>query len=259
MSKTEFLIVEIPFSGFYESWHDQALQDEFDSIFQDDHGWIKPSLEKPRNVLDSLFHWQQARVAYSREYVDSLAVFIGEGIGAKMDSRESREKILAFESLESPREYNFTTDRIFARIPLKLLQAIYKKTPAYVLQHWIKTNFRNTSGFTSFYPNDLKEWDLDSRLLQGQGKHLDHNETGAVLACWLACRVWLGYCVDLLDTESGLSDMFEHMDSYFGWDFMASARENGVISNIIWDSIPKNARKLANAANEIARKEESSL
>ncbi len=236
----------IPFSGFYESWHNENLKNAFDSIFQDDSGMIPDRISRAYNACDSKIKWRQAQNEYSREYVEALNHFLGESL-------------LAFDSLESPREYNFTTDRIFCEISRENLIKAYKATPAVMLQTVISDQFTSRDGFTSFYPDNLDSWDLESRLVAGKGKPLDHNEAGAVIEAYLATRYYSNRIAGLPDSENeaqkAYDDCCEWLDSYLCEDFAGS----GVLDNIIWAAMPKKAHKLANAANESARKKESSL
>ena len=249
------ILTVIPFSGFYESAHDAAMQEEFDSIFHDDRGNFRPSFERPYNALLRLMNWRQAEEEYAREYVDSLACYIGEAIGGKMDSREARARILEFESMYSPREYNFGTDRLFAFIPRALLVFMYKETPRAVLAEYVESHFTSRSGFCSFYSNELDSWELDSRLVKGEGKPLDHNEAGAILCSWLASRKY-GDSIQGQpkpekpdQIEKAFSDCREWLDLYLCDDFSGS----GLLSNMIWSAIPDRAKKLANAVDSIAR------
>lgn len=232
--------ITIPFSGFYESWHNENLKNAFDSIFQDDHGLMPEKVIRAYNACDSKIKWRQAQNEYSREYVEALNHFLGESL-------------LAFDSLESPREYNFTSDRIFCEISRENLIKAYKATPAVMLQTVISDQFTSCDGFISFYPDHLDSWDIEPRLVAGEGKPLDHNEAGAVIHAYLATRYYSHRIKGSPDSENeaqkACDDCCEWLDSYLCEDFMGS----GVLENIIWSAIPEKARKLANFANDIAR------
>src|SRR5690606_26269592 len=91
---------------------------------------------------------------------------------------------LEFESLDSPREYNFCTDRIFCYIPLesaKRLFVISAKGNHKRLKEVIRERFTSRDGFISFYSNNLEEW-LDKPLDQW-----DHNEIGTLLIAVAPC------------------------------------------------------------------------
>ena len=64
--------------------------------------------------------------------------------------------------MTSPREYNFTTDRIFANVSLddikKLFAARLSQWGIESLQESIDNEFKSRSGFSSFYDDFCTEW-----------------------------------------------------------------------------------------------------
>ena len=63
-----------------------------------------------------------------------------------------------FSALVSPRSYNFTTDRIFVKIPLRAVKELYKYVGAEKLNKAIEERFTSYDGFMSFYDNSLAAW-----------------------------------------------------------------------------------------------------
>jgi hypothetical protein len=85
---------------------------------------------------------------------------------------------MEMESLSSPREYNFTTDRLFVLIPEQECRRLHSELFdseefADVVDGW----FSSRDGFASFYSNDLEseEW-------RKPVEEWDHNQIGALLA-----------------------------------------------------------------------------
>jgi hypothetical protein len=89
----------IPFSGFYGSLHSSLLDDAETQLFSDDQGTVHDTLqERFYRACD----YRHVHTQYAKAYAQAFA--------------EKLELPLTFESLQSPREYNFTTDRIFCNI-----------------------------------------------------------------------------------------------------------------------------------------------
>ena len=89
----------IPFCGFYYSPHDSALDSALESIFSHDNGEKRDSIfYAAQDAAD----WRLVQNKYAAEYA---AIFAHE---FKLP--------LQFERMESPREYNFSTDIIYCTI-----------------------------------------------------------------------------------------------------------------------------------------------
>lgn len=106
---------------------------------------------------------------------------------------------LAFESMESPREYNFTTDALYVTVNDPALLML--RTRPSNLDAVIAERFTSGPGFHSFYSNDPDAW---------RAKPLDewdHNELGALLTAFLRQRA----------EEEGVTsdDMLEYLNEDF--------------------------------------------
>jgi len=84
---------------------------------------------------------------------------------------------LSFESMTSPREYNFETDKIFCEISYPDVKKLYRFLDKEKLRATIKDYCTSYDGFISFYSNDLDLW-CEKPLL-----HWDHNEVGMLFTC----------------------------------------------------------------------------
>lgn len=151
----------IPFSGFYNSIHDAELDRACEMILSDDRGHcVHDAL--PMRLSDSV-DWRKAHTDYARRY----AIEWAERFGVRG---------LEFESLHSPREYNFTTDRIFVEIPAGELARIYRAVRRKSLPEVAREMFTSRDGFISFYSPIVANW--------GPMRQLDHNQWFAVLTAW---------------------------------------------------------------------------
>lgn len=141
------------FHGFYNSIHDDKLND----LAQDEDGdWCEEEAEK--------IDWQKARIEYCKEYVDKFS--------------ELTEIAMEFKELDSPRFYNYSTDKIVVEISLSVLADIYAKTIKNYcdeLSDKIEENHSHRSGFISFYSNDIEHW-----IKKGIVNY-DHNEWSTIL------------------------------------------------------------------------------
>ena len=164
MTKQDKVLVCIPFSGFYCSFHETIIDQEFERCFQDDHGMISNQAMALQEKAFDLMDWSKVNQRYAVKYVEIME----ELANVPMD----------FESLSSPQFYNYATDRIFAEIALSDLQRMFDNVNKSTLTSVCKKMFTSYDGFISSYepdyttwPNALEEW--------------DHNQTGALLRAYL--------------------------------------------------------------------------
>jgi hypothetical protein len=99
----------IPFAGFYNSCHSEALDHAAEQLIQDDNGDV-------RDGLAAKFHMEWSYTSamletYCKLYVEAW-------------SHHSGVKC-TFASIDSPREYNFETDRIFVDIDETEVQRLF--------------------------------------------------------------------------------------------------------------------------------------
>lgn len=155
-------LVTLPFSGFYQSLHDTVLDDTIERMFTDRDTGCERN-EGLESALVVACDFAPVREKYAAAY----AVAFGQEF--KIDT-------LKFESLTSPRFYNFETDRVFATVTKKELARIYRATNRDDLTALVKSMFTSRDGFHSFYSGDLAEW--------GPVNTWDHNQYSALLRCY---------------------------------------------------------------------------
>jgi len=149
-------IATIPFYGFYESRHSNAL--EYTVQTEPDEGEVEIDF----NSIDFKAAHQDYAKLYAEDFLATLHLK-GE-----------------FESLDSPMFYNFETDTVFvtldeSEVP-NLIQKALKNHDA--LNTIIKLSFTGYDGFIPFYSNDIEEW---TDKLNNEPNDLDHNELGIVI------------------------------------------------------------------------------
>ncbi|MGH7024177.1 MAG: hypothetical protein ACREEB_11390 [Caulobacteraceae bacterium] len=195
MTKPVQLVINVPFQGFYDSDYSQAIDSE-ESQWIEYHAEVNgyngdsgehyeesfpPELRLSESELaELLFAHTQYSIAYdavARVYVDAFSYAFNEYTGIDLQ--------LKFESMTSPREYNFGTDRLFAYIPLRAVRelfAISKAEGHKTLAKTIEDRFTSYDGFLSHYDNDLESW------LAKPFRDWDHNELATLLGAVMVIR-----------------------------------------------------------------------
>ena len=192
--KTDKFLTTVPFSGFYCSVHDEELDHCLERLFdRQGTGATNPDLvDAARDAID----WPCVYEAYAARFVDDL--------GTEYDL------ILDFESLSSPKYYNFETDRIFTYIDRASLAKIARAVPRSDLRAAIKARFTSRDGFISHYPNRLSDWPR-------RVSEWDHNQIGLLLELYI-------------DQEAAGCGS-EGFDSFRQYEVMESAFGNGYPEN----------------------------
>jgi hypothetical protein len=146
---TKLIEVELPFTGFYESVHDDQINGALECT--DDQGEVPDDFWD--KVFDADVDWTGIQNEYAKQYTDIIADVLGIP--------------LVYKDLTSPREYNFSTDRIFADAraqDVRRLRNRVAKDPGWA--DFIHEQLEARSGFIPFYSNDIldpewtaKDWD----------------------------------------------------------------------------------------------------
>lgn len=205
----------IPFSGFYGTWHDDEFDNTLEMMF-DPEGcgadYAAPLAARFWETID----WRAAQTAYAREYVEQFAHALGF-------------KFCEFEEMVSPREYNFTTDRMFAKFDSAELAALFKDPEIRKETDKVAAEmFTSRSGFSSFYSPDVESW--------GDLEEWDYNQIGALLRAAANVRLADG----------------EEFDQEKEFDLMENARCNGRIDEYMWENTIDNA-VMGNRCDKVAR------
>ena len=162
-TETETVSVALPwFPGFYESLLSSRIDTELEYEAEE-------TGETYDQIMDR-FSDQLAMEAVAKDWVRAFS--IESGIPMEM------------EEMISPREYNFTTDRVFVRIPVDAIEKIACEMDDKILRETIRKNHSSYDGFMSFYADDLddpewqkpvREWDhnqlmtlLEAKLVQDE-------------------------------------------------------------------------------------------
>jgi hypothetical protein len=134
----------IPFAGFYHSVHDDSFDRAIEMMYTDDAGDTHSGLV---NRAMEKIDWREAHILYAKEFVERFAA--------------AWSLPMKFAELVSPREYNFTTDRILVNIDPVHIRFIRDNVDADRLAKSLKEKFTSRDGFISFYSPDLADWPED--------------------------------------------------------------------------------------------------
>jgi hypothetical protein len=185
-------IIQIPFAGFYESIFTQSLDilEERKSEYYEEqqkedgipeHQWLDG--HELCEVRSDALSYRKAHDYIARQYAESFNLFLATEPMLRDEGGAPIDPGLTFESMISPRFYNFETDRIFCHIPdstVALMFALSAEDKHATLAAEISERCTSRSGFCSFYDNTLESW-LDKPL-----DEWDHNELKILLsACML--------------------------------------------------------------------------
>jgi hypothetical protein len=82
-----------------------------------------------------------------------------------MDLMDNNDTItdMQFKELNSPREYNFTTDKLVCEVEVDLdkLKKYCYETEREKFEEYLKENYSSYDGFISFVPNNVKEFEQE--------------------------------------------------------------------------------------------------
>lgn len=173
------MITNVPFAGFYNSWYSQEV-DRVEEMevenMQEQYGLT----DEQASALGDCF-WSNvdsAKVDYAKVY-EQVAKDYVDAFNENFYEWTEIDLHLTFESMTSPREYNFATDRIFAYISDEVVQTLFDGVDKVRLSEVIKSRFTSCSGFISRYSNYLPEW------LANPVEEWDHNELCTLLLAWM--------------------------------------------------------------------------
>lgn len=162
--------INIPFDGFYNSLYSEEVDSQGDfyvECYREDGG------KDAVGVAEALYKYTD----YSSAYVQ-VAKYYTDAFNRKFEEWSGVDLELEFVEMTSPREYNFTTDRIFAKASLEALKTLRQQVDASALREEIRDRFTSRSGFISHYSNDLDDWPEEIA-------EWDHNQMCTLLMAFL--------------------------------------------------------------------------
>lgn len=204
------------FPGFYNTSLDNMIDREIESriehevetevvaltaggAFPVDEARVRFEKDRTAELADKYLdetNYQAARLAIAQGWVESF-------------SEESDLK-MTWESMHSPREYNFTTDRVFVNLPQETLEKLrpIKDSEEFAIK--LADMFTSYDGFISSYPNHSDEGAWLNPI-----EEWDHNQLQALIAAYIDKEVSVDDGLDWASNalEEGLDELAQHV-----WD-----------------------------------------
>lgn len=206
MSKLSFHEIQLPHPGFYNSVYSGEIDSQEEQYAEhladeDREEWPEPLQLDGAEHAEILFDVTDYSACYRKLaewYVDAFSTLAGEALGIsarekvkfwswadkryKTEKRDVASLRLTFGAMDSPREYNFTTDRVFANIPASVIRkmwSISKEDDHATLTRVADDRHTSYDGFISHYRADWTTW--------GAVMRWDHNQLETLLRA--ACEV----------------------------------------------------------------------
>ncbi len=145
----------IPFSGFYYTAHDIDLED----LCYGDEPSKKACKIYEKLFITSGFSFRDVFTHYGKiVYLPEFESILSDKLEIEILDNE-----LVFEKIIHPREYNFTTDRLFAFVSHRIINKAYEyinssEEKISVMNEICEQMFKSRSGFISFYEYQWKLW-----------------------------------------------------------------------------------------------------
>ena len=183
------MIIQIPFSGFYESIHSSNIDHYLDNDLFTDYATGCTNNDKLSNRAYYAIDFNAVYLEYAKEYAQAFA--------------DKFNITMQFESMTSPREYNFSTDRIFCEISPSEIMRIYNSTCKDTLLRLARETFTSRDGFISFYEPDYLTW--------GDVLTWDYNQLNVLLDAYIInfyCNEdWEIYLMDDLQCNGLINEL----------------------------------------------------
>jgi hypothetical protein len=203
------MLATIPFQGFYDSIHSEMIDYCEERDLSDENGDVSQGIAEAY-WADNDVNYRQVFVEYAKAFTKTLA-----------DELETK---LEFESLQSPREYDFSTDRIFAYISYADLAKLIAATPSEAINSVAKGNFTSRSGFISSYSPLVATW--------GDITQWDHNQIGTI--------------VQAAVENEGIQEI----------DLVSDYNCNGELSEMLYDAMGPKCRRLLRISSYLRERQE---
>lgn len=194
------ITLNIPFSGFYDSIHNSLIDDAEGQLFSDydGNGDINQGLlSRFINNVD----YKKVFIGYARTYTESF-------------KDDFNIPSLKFISLESPKSYNYSTDKIECSISRADIRRIYKNIDKKVLSDFVTEHCTSRIGFHSFYSPDLKSW--------GYVDNWEYAQLALLIQCYF--------------------ENHHNYHDYWKYETMQEYEFNGFISSLLCEACPISAR-----------------
>lgn len=154
IKRDDFVLIEIPFSGFYDSIHGDNIEKELNDVYAYElYHTFYDELDDNQalNVGDKVADYDCIKNKVFEKYAKNYVAWFAS---------EYDIENIEFESLEMPKFYNYESDRIFAKVKFSEILKIAKDVNLNEFASFVSERLEPSSGFIPHYSNDLKDWGL---------------------------------------------------------------------------------------------------
>ncbi len=169
------------FPGFYNTVFEYSNEEEDINYYNEENG---------TNLNWDDFNWDY------KEYEERVSqAFVNE---LEREMKDLLPIKIEYESLYSPREYNFTNDsiNITVEVDLKQLTGLIKERSEEAAKYF-KDKYTSCSGFISFHSPYLEDWLNESYILEKE-----NHRVGALLDCLASLEIDQDKYMYWADSES---------------------------------------------------------
>lgn len=195
--------LDIPFAGFYSSEHEGALDSEVYSYASHLAECHDVNESAAAEAILGATDWQATQRDAAAEYA---RIYCGA-----LDNLAGWPLRLQFVRMVSPREYNFTTDRLEARVSRATARRMRREVDSAKLDAIAAKRHTSRSGFISFYSSDWREW--------GPVDGWDHVQLSTLLLAWVESHGYDDHAQTLEDEAR------EHMQGNSGYELAVDENE----------------------------------
>lgn len=240
MSQHEIII---PFSGFYNSVHDEQIDHCIEQAFDHD-GTGSPEIPDDFYIkMDYSYIWPE----YAALYCAWTEYKINEYLDLNADPLK-----ITFKDLVSPKYYNYSTDRLFAEISDKDILRLYSLADKDILEKLVFDTFTSRDGFSSYYQNSLKEVPNQDYKISWDKPVIewDCNQLGTLLIAAILTK--------LKQNKHWISEekYFEEYQNFNEFLFIEDISGSGKLDQIVWNNAPKECLDMVNSYYEKQSKKE---
>lgn len=142
--KTKYYTTSSQFEGFYESYYcNSYMEYDYNNLMED---------STPKGKHYELTKFDDYQKALCREWIELVKHQLESATGNVIKKISTRK----FE-LDSPKEYNFTTDKLIVNVEFRLraLEHWCLKDKPEKFNEYLKQNYSSYDGFISFTPNSI--------------------------------------------------------------------------------------------------------
>lgn len=198
------MLINIPFQGFYESIPDGVINQGIEQCFTDHETGCNVDVDRLDTFYGGFNKFQSIFHKFTQLYIESFNELLSD---------YELEIELKYNSLESPKFYNFETDRLFCDITEKEAKKLFNIVTdnGNNFEHLAKTiesRFTSYDGFISHYSNNLDDW------LEKPFKEWDCNELGTLLESFISQFVEDNDSDELNYLQYGSNYAYEDLDNY---------------------------------------------